>query len=273
MSEYRTNNVGQELVYHYTSVQVLSEILNHGKIWASDCRFLNDKQDFQKVLTTFFELFNESEKKILNNIFHFHTWLNHPFIFCCSKSPEVLSQWRGYADDGKGVAIGFVKTFLDKPKKSKFVECVYEDHSKFFSKTKAKFSNNLTRILDMYSDPNVEKDDFGIPNYESCLLNDIYTELLRVKNPSFREEQEVRLVKIESYQEIKTRVSDSLLIPYIEIDIYSNTVINKKEYLWVLMNEIWIGPKSNDRLESALTQTKQYGWGTSGIKKYNCGYA
>lgn len=31
----------------------------------------------------------------------------HGFGFCLTKNPDQLSQWRGYADDGHGVAIGF----------------------------------------------------------------------------------------------------------------------------------------------------------------------
>ncbi|WP_303543379.1 hypothetical protein [Sphingomonas natans] len=32
---------------------------------------------------------------------------SHPVIACFSKRPDVLSQWRGYADDARGWSIGF----------------------------------------------------------------------------------------------------------------------------------------------------------------------
>ena len=36
------------------------------------------------------------------------------FVVCFSEMPDVLSQWRGYADDGKGCCIGFSKTQLEQ---------------------------------------------------------------------------------------------------------------------------------------------------------------
>src|SRR5690606_30192176 len=38
----------------------------------------------------------------------------NPFIFCLSAEPDVLSQWRGYAKDGTGIAIGFDANTLTK---------------------------------------------------------------------------------------------------------------------------------------------------------------
>ena len=37
-----------------------------------------------------------------------------PFICCFSADGDVLSQWRAYADDGVGVAIGFATHSLEK---------------------------------------------------------------------------------------------------------------------------------------------------------------
>ena len=34
-------------------------------------------------------------------------------MFCLSEEKDLLSQWRGYADDGKGIFIGFNGEFLD----------------------------------------------------------------------------------------------------------------------------------------------------------------
>ena len=34
--------------------------------------------------------------------------------FCLSKKGDLLSQWRGYADDAFGVSIGFEKDYLKK---------------------------------------------------------------------------------------------------------------------------------------------------------------
>lgn len=35
-------------------------------------------------------------------------------VFCLSEEGDLLSQWRGYADDGNGISIGFKREFLSK---------------------------------------------------------------------------------------------------------------------------------------------------------------
>jgi hypothetical protein len=39
----------------------------------------------------------------------------HPFVFCMSSQPDLLSQWRAYAADGAGVAIGFNADVFAQP--------------------------------------------------------------------------------------------------------------------------------------------------------------
>lgn len=36
------------------------------------------------------------------------------FVTCFSEEPDILSQWRGYANDGKGCCLGFSKSVLKK---------------------------------------------------------------------------------------------------------------------------------------------------------------
>ena len=39
------------------------------------------------------------------------------YCFCMSELPDSLGQWRAYADDGRGVAIGFSREFLHAAEK------------------------------------------------------------------------------------------------------------------------------------------------------------
>lgn len=61
------------------------------------------------------------------------------FAFCLSEEADLLSQWRGYADDGRGVCIGFKKEALE-----------------LYLKTKVE-NNSITLNKVLYSDDDLER--------------------------------------------------------------------------------------------------------------------
>ena len=122
------------------------------------------------------------------------------YTVCFSGNGDLLSQWRGYADDGKGVAIGFKTKYLKK-----WHDCVILDGAPFqtaaFNKVNYSFSemndlvelkkNTLLKYIKLY-----EKDEHSI------FINNAITELIKeieelspfYKDDSFKEEDEYRLV-------------------------------------------------------------------------------
>lgn len=96
----------------------------------------------------------------------------------------------------------------------------------------------------------------------------LYGELLKVKNPAFREEQEVRLVISVPIRHIRTRVSRNIIIPYVEHEF-----VEKDEMqMWCIAPKIWLGPKCDKRNEQALRMFCQFGWNVEGIHSFDCGY-
>ncbi|TRZ48197.1 DUF2971 domain-containing protein, partial [bacterium] len=97
----------------------------------------------------------------------------------------------------RGVAIGFNKKFLSLSypvPKSTLVECIYTDHIDFIKSVIEKKIYEIQDIINAYGKSrasNVFIED--IRNKPDC-LNILFTELLRIKNEAFKEEQEVRLV-------------------------------------------------------------------------------
>lgn len=91
--------------YHYTSIDSFNSIFRSGKVWASDCRYLNDSHELAKAQELFLSKFEGKTREALSLAFHWHSFSRCHCVFSLSRSPEVLSQWRAYADDGKGVAI------------------------------------------------------------------------------------------------------------------------------------------------------------------------
>jgi len=95
----------------------------------------------------------------------------------------------------------------------------------------------------------------------------LYSELLRIKNPAFVEEQEVRLVINVPANLVQTRVAKGLIVPYLEHEFIEEDDL--KHHLWCVAPEIWLGPKCDERNMNALQIFQQFGWQ---LNRYDCGY-
>jgi len=117
------------LLAHYTKVPVLESILRNNEIWFSHPLLMNDPQEVIFGLDVGVKLFLANEKikaacgspgrfERLKNTFIY--WFNkfakeylpNTFVLCFSEhAPDdndgLLSMWRGYGDQGRGVAIVF----------------------------------------------------------------------------------------------------------------------------------------------------------------------
>jgi hypothetical protein len=107
----------------------------------------------------------------------------HPLISCFSKNPDVLSQWRGYAKDGTGVALGFDATKLSRIAAT-FLNCDYD------------FDTQVARMTARLKACHALRDDFT-PEQHGVHL---FGALPSLKNPAFREEAEVRAVHLLNVQ-------------------------------------------------------------------------
>jgi hypothetical protein len=118
--EGELNEVGvPPIVYHYTDGVGLRGILETGTLRFGDIFYLNDPSELKhgvelacKVLDgltathdhivyrTFAEKFGRAIRSGVEEIAHF-------FVCCFSKNGDDLGQWRAYADNGRGYALGF----------------------------------------------------------------------------------------------------------------------------------------------------------------------
>lgn len=123
---YQTNN----LVYHYTSLEVLLKLLDNnkdGKIFfhASYILYMNDPEEFKYGMNKIINLLPQYENKYLveNKDRLSHVWNNDelrtahfkmlkenfrlPFVICFCNNRDYLPQWGMYGNQGKGVSLGF----------------------------------------------------------------------------------------------------------------------------------------------------------------------
>lgn len=100
-----------ELLYHYCPTSSFLSILTSKSIRLSALSQSNDYLEGKLVSATLKRLFSKDKinleitNKLLNS-FAFLEQVIDGFAFCLSEKEDLLSQWRGYADDGKGVSFG-----------------------------------------------------------------------------------------------------------------------------------------------------------------------
>jgi len=164
------------------------------------------------------------------------------FAFCFCEAPDLLSQWRTYADRGGGYAIGF-----DKQKISHFVA---EKRLSLFPMeygpgTNSKLLSDDIRALVHAFDTCNQK----WPGAEKVLLSaavealkiSLIFRLFWLKHPGFAEEKEWRiLAEPGDLSKVRFRQGQGTLVPYIELDLPSSDKMP--------IQEITHGPSSHPLL-------------------------
>lgn len=204
-------------LYHYCSINTFYNIIKNKSIWLSDIKKSNDSMELlalRKLMTeeinAKFSAFFKNQSSY-NNIDEFdrimslHTASNNvimsvpcdTYVFCLSAEDDLLSQWRGYADDGKGVAIGFKRSFLEKMEDSNELsqrnnkQITFEFSEVLYDEEDARdYIRNHTAISDF--DKCKTRDDI-----KTCIvkaLTDISIMAPSYKNFAFHEEREWRLI-------------------------------------------------------------------------------
>ncbi len=107
------------ILYHYTNDVGLRGILESGKLWLTDILSLNDPSELSHGLQLAVSILKEraengpAESRIFANDFQEVIRLGNIqrsgnyFISCFSALGDDLGQWRAYADNGRGYALGF----------------------------------------------------------------------------------------------------------------------------------------------------------------------
>jgi hypothetical protein len=259
-----------DVFYHYCSVQTFQAICEHKKIRFSDINMLNDYYEarwsyriFELAAT---ELLNDKEisgkfvdldKAFFDKVDAViapQQLFSLPTISSFSKEPDVLSQWRAYADNGRGVAVGFSSTVL-KAMPITLLEVLYDQKQQVKEMKAALLTIHAIHMESKKDGPT----SFGPKAREACQLLSFWK--LGFKNPAFAEEKEVRCLhalKVE-FQDGKLRLTDEggesagnsvppqkvsyrvtpdgAIVAYVDIPIPSVEGIPQ-------IKEVWLGPRN-----------------------------
>lgn len=107
------------LLYHYTNDAGLAGIIKSGQLWFSDIFALNDPSELRHGLSVAIDILKSRITGARPEIGTFASQFErfdldagvemagHFFICCFSGDGDDLGQWRAYADNGQGFALGF----------------------------------------------------------------------------------------------------------------------------------------------------------------------
>lgn len=263
-----------DVLYHYTDLNAAQNILTKKQVWATDYRYLNDSNELIRAREHFFQkvapLIEDNQGARFSS--YLLDDLNIENAFYCiasfSQSKEILSQWRGYANDGKGVAIGLRKSMLENENVHS-LKCTYnnpsEEVDRIIDENSHKFKE-LEYLHQKLFDNKFSAENVIFQDKIQEIKRLFISELLRIKHPAFAEEQEIRMVVYKKATEIKTRTSgdNSLIIPYTPIDLVTG--------LDHALHSITLGPKCDKRNIKAFELMFDWLPNTTQIEQFNCGY-
>ncbi len=247
----------QERLYHYTSFTGLLGIVDSGSLWASDIRYMNDSAELKHtadlIRTEISHRIAAGHPKpdLLNQFLDWvtHRITNGHMLFAASfrSNGNLLSQWRGYSRLGKGVSIGFNPDYiLQCAEKQSFQigRCIYN------CKSQARLISQIIDAVEVLAETHDGGGDRqttrGDHSYYS-IFHLIESDLLRIaailKHPSFREEEEWRIVSpvITDYvtAPVLFREGISMLVPYVKFDLVA------EEGSAIVLDHLFLGPTPN----------------------------
>lgn len=195
--------------YYYCSLNTFLNILKNKEIYLSDPLKMNDNLEIKWYLDRLNEEKDTDEEfgstlqrmRMRSGVdFTYEELIKHLenkgqksiYISCFSKTSDLLSQWRAYADDGKGVAIGFDLDMLASADNIFVREIIYADDV-----VQEESESTLEIVADSMPTVLNKHKAFDKEERIDIFLHELITELAKFKNPAFKEEEEVRLIYCE----------------------------------------------------------------------------
>ena len=251
------SDIPQERLYHYTNFTGLLGIVDRHALWASDIRCMNDSAELKHaadlIRTEITRRIGSGHAKpdLLNQFLDWvtHRITNGHMLFAASfrANGNLLSQWRGYSRLGKGVSLGFDPNYIlrcAEHQSFQIGKCIYSCESQ---------AHLISQVIDaveaLAKEHETERENRqkAVDKSYHSIFQMIESDLLRIaavlKHPSFREEEEWRIVSPVVTDYVKApvlfREGASMLVPYIEFNLMTqkNSPIS--------IEHLFLGPTPN----------------------------
>jgi len=322
-----------KVLYHYASMEKGTSILKHKNIRLSDITKSNDVKEmsiffpdlFDEMLKNYdehngfsykfeykgkgnrqaFGLFvNELKKKIEKE---FEDGSIATFALCLSEEGDLLSQWRGYADDGKGICLGLnveeILKFVGISSVSGFslekVEYLSKEQIDEWVKNVANQMLGIVEIiLGAIEEGNIQY--YSAKEFDEDIFNTIYYNILseveesiKFKTEGFKEEKEWRffiknslnkddikgkkITSIGTLGEGARRKTSKYVADNVEFNIKENDMVpfvslKFEKFHNYLINQVICGPNNKIREKDLELFLRKYGYRNCKGRKTNITY-
>ncbi len=230
-------------LYHYTSAAGLKGIFETQQIWLTDYRHLNDPSELRLGVERAQEVLLAAQEGADGRVGMFlrcaadlfsHENLDALgfFVASFSRARNDLGQWRAYADNGRGFAIGFAPRMFEvrpdlssSPDENAFLGPMRYDAEAVLTRHRLAIAEACSIFLKTAEDHAVllRDKEVGFPFMRILALRLIASALiwnaLTTKHPAYEREEEVRLIAMGTADKLlsvtKTRARGSEIVPYI----------------------------------------------------------
>ncbi len=246
--------------WHYCSNSTFKKIIESHSLWLTDSTAMNDSTECKFIEETVNEYYKEKPKSQFEEIIKQNLSINFDkprFLACFSMDCDLLSQWCKYADDGRGVAIGFDTEVLDLP--DNLLLGGTSDHNLGFSrviydkkKQKNYVKNKLDEAEELYSDIQQNPENYVGPQLKVFnYITDLTALSMIFKHPAFAEENECRLIfsprptcKPDGYRDTKDRFSPYHIFPFVRQNQQGDLEL-RKDFVF----EVKLGPRNMSKID------------------------
>jgi len=230
-------------LFHYTDVSGLLGIFDNNRLWATHTLYLNDATERSYTYRLVEEIYcnlieqaktDDNDKSNINHPIWYRDFLHRlsyntmrpkpnpdVYVVCFCKDDDLLSQWRGYGNNGAGYAIGFdTKRLVHSKGAFELRKAIYsaEDQKQILNEILQVVTDSLKELTDCL---NSDDADPLIENHAKIFENEVEKYASFFKHKAFKAEEEWRLIyspKTDGHSnQIKFRSGRFGLTPYKEI--------------------------------------------------------
>lgn len=213
MSKYdypklKTETKQGRILWHYTTWDGFKSIIQHNELWASDCRFMNDRKEFWHALEFCADLYGPEMEHVSRYIrgllYSRDRDMPYANVFSASGEFDSLEQWRGYASSSVGVALGFDTALLTEILRLQgftLTKCLYRDKQKS-DRVRAQSQRAIDSLRGLQAQSAAATDDGERSRAEKAIQCTRSSDLadflkqngLAFKDKQFRREREIRFI-------------------------------------------------------------------------------
>lgn len=227
------------ILYHYTDGAGLLGIVESGRVRLTDIFGLNDPSEIRHGIDRACTILEEESKQghraaglfaqQFKELMDAHIAdMARFFVACFSRSGDDLGQWRAYATNGSGFALGFDGTILETafisagPEENATINVYYDDDA--LSRGMARLVHQIIPVLVFPAGRNLDDDvtrDFILTLGTAFSISALHAALF-FKHEAYRNEEEYRFLHArhpgDLRSDLKRRARGSRIVHFWEFD-------------------------------------------------------